>query len=162
MRKVNIWNRLFHAGELEKQEKTYKRLGIIIDSYSTLKEELKEVTSLCEFIVIHKQAWGFGYQNKNLGPCSHGMFRTNDIMEMKPEEVYLGNIWGLLTFNIPEWEENKEETMAGNGFGIDGTTRCYDLVMRQYYQLLDSNFNAIYNDAVKKKGEYQINGYVKH
>ena len=161
MKKVNLWNRLFHASELREQQKAYERLEIIIDANSSLVDALKCVTSLTDLIVIHKQAWGFGYQNENLGPCPHGMFRTNDIMEMKPEEVYLGGIWGLWTFNIPYWETHNSDTMGTNGFGVKPETRCYDLVKQQYFRLLDSNIRNIYNAAIEKKGEYQINKYVR-
>ena len=161
MRKVNFWNCLFHSEELNKQEKDYVRFGVIIDAHSTLVDNLEAATSLGDLLVIHKQAWGFGYQNENLGPCSSGMFRTKDIMEMKPEEVFLGDIYGLCTFNIPKWEESKEVTMVGNGFGIDPTIRCYDLVMQQYYRVLFTNFNCIYNHAVHQKGKYQLNGWIK-
>jgi len=161
MRKVNLWNRLFHADELEEQEKQYQRLGIIIDTYPSLKKNLTVAESLADLLAIHKQAWGFGYQNEPLGPCPHGMFRTEDILEMKPDEVFLGDIYGLWTFNIPEWEKNKDETMAGNGFGLDPNIRCYDLVKQQYYRLLCFNIDFIYNDAVEKKGHYQIYGWIK-
>ena len=161
MRKVNLWNHLFHSGELLEQEKQYQRLGIIIDTYPSLKKNLTAAAALSELLAIHKQAWGFGYQNKALGPCQHGMFRTEDILEMKPEEVYLGNIYGLWTFNIPEWERSKDEVMGGNGFGLDPSIRCYDLVKQQYYRLLCSNIDYIYNDAVEKKGHYQIYGWIR-
>lgn len=161
MRKVNLWNRLFHANELLEQEKQYQRLGIIIDTYPSLKKNLTAAESLADLLVIHKQAWGFGYQNKSLGPCPHGMFRTENIIDLKPEEVYLGNIYGLWTFNIPEWERNKDETMAGNGFGLDPNIRCYDLVRQQYYRLLCSNIDFIYNDAIEQKEEYLLKRWIK-
>ena len=161
MRKVNLWNRLFHSGDLLEQEKQYQCLGIIIDAYPSLKKSMEAASSLGDLLVIHRQAWGFGFQNEKLGPCSYGMFRAMNILEMKPEEVFLGNIYGLCTFNIIEWEQHKEETMAGNGFGIDHTIRCYDLVMQQYYRVLFTNFNCIYNHAVHQRGRYQLNGWTK-
>ena len=161
MRKGSLWNRLFHSEELLEQEKQYQRLGIIIDAYPSLKKSMEAASSLGDLLVIHRQAWGFGFQNENLGPCPYGMFRTTNILEMKPEEVYLGNIYGLWTFNIPEWEKHKEETMIGNGFGIDPTIRCYDLVMQQYYRVLFTNFDCIYNHAVHQKGRYQLNSWIK-
>lgn len=161
MRKVNLWNRLFHSDELRQQEKDYQRYCIIIDAYPALRENLKAAESLCDLVVVHKQAWGFGFQNENLGPCPYGMFRTANIMEMKPDEVFLGDIYGLCTFNIPEWENHKEETMAGNGFGITPDIRCYDLIMQQYYRLLSFNFNFIYHDAIDRKGHYQLYGWIR-
>ena len=88
MRKVNLWNRLFHSGDLLEQEKQYQCLGIIIDAYPSLKKSMEAASSLGDLLVIHRQAWGFGFQNEKLGPCSYGMFRAMNILEMKPEEVF--------------------------------------------------------------------------
>ena len=82
MRKVNLWNRLFHSGDLLEQEKQYQCLGIIIDAYPSLKKSMEAASSLGDLLVIHRQAWGFGFQNEKLGPCSYGMFRAMNILEM--------------------------------------------------------------------------------
>ena len=66
---------------------------------------------------------------------------------MTPEEVYLGGIWGLSTNNIPFWSQNKDETMAGNGFGINDDKLIYELIMQQYRRHLRSNFNVLATKA---------------
>lgn len=42
---------------------------------------------------------------------------------MTPEEVFLGDIWGLWTHPITFWETRKDSTMAGNEFGISDDTK---------------------------------------
>ena len=141
--KENLWNKLFHKKTLTEQKQKYKKAKRIIGWKDQLFQDLNEAKNLTDIMLVHQHAWELGYQDIRLAPCEWGMFRTKNISEMKPEEVYLGNIWGLRTANIPFWEENKEETMAGNGFGIKDDTLIYDLIMKQYRDHLKSNFHAI-------------------
>lgn len=67
------------------------------------------------------------------------MFRTKDIANMIAEEVFLGNIYGLWTFPIPEWEKRKEEKYGANGFGINPDIPLYNFPLNQYKQLLLQN-----------------------
>ena len=75
------------------------------------------------------------------------MFRTKDIATMSPEEVYLGNVFGLWTFTIPEWEEKGHQWFGHNYFGIPSTTTNYEVVLNQYKRLLKKNVESITIDA---------------
>jgi hypothetical protein len=141
--KDNLWNRVFHNKALKEWKIEIKKLQRIIGWYDNLNQELNEAKTLEDLLNVHKHAWEIGYQNDNIAPLEWGMFRTKDILQMSPSEVYLGGIWGLSTKNIPFWNANKKETMAGNGFGIDENRLIYDLIMQQYRQHLKSNFRAI-------------------
>ena len=145
--KDNLWNCIFHKKQLKKQREYKKLLHAIIGWFPQICQDLREAKTLEGLMNIHKKAWELGYQNSGLGPCPWGMFRTKDILQMQPSEVYLGDIWGLSTKNIPFWNEHRTETMAGNGFGIDDDKKIYDLIMSQYRNHLRNNFNAIKQEA---------------
>jgi hypothetical protein len=99
-----------------------------IDNYINTLKELKTLRGIYK---AHLDIWATGIRNANIGPNEYGMFRTKDILHMKPEEVYLGNINGLWTFNIPTWEKN-------------GVEPC---IIEQYRNHLISNLNAIKRDV---------------
>lgn len=148
MKKIrdNWWNRVFHHKALEE----CKRLRRILSCYKQLEKDLNEAKTLENLLAVHKHAWEIGYRNANIAPLEWGMFRTQDISQMQPSEVYLGGIYGLSTRNIPFWNDNRNETMAGNGFGIDDDKLIYDIIMQQYRKYLKSNFSAIYNEVTNK------------
>ena len=58
-------------------------------------------------------------------PDKYGVFRTKDIATMSPDDVFLGGICGLFTFNITTWELYKKTDKE-----------AYNLVLNQYYRLL--------------------------
>lgn len=145
--KNNAWNRMFHHKKLELQEDKYLEYQKLIGLGPETLQFVKISKTLEELLDAHKIAWFRGYRNDNLGPCEYGMFRTKDISTMVPNEVYLGNIWGLWTFNIPSWNKYSEETMVGNGYGINPETKVYDLIMSQYKTLLTRNIESIIYEA---------------
>lgn len=92
---------------------------------------IKIAGSLHEVFEIHKYMWEKGFRGRSIEPDYFGVFRTNSIPEMIPEEVFLGNIYGIWTFNIPTWEKHK----------VDHKEE-YQLVLNQYKMLLN---NALVN-----------------
>lgn len=70
---------------------------------------LERSDDLLELFSLHRQIWDNGLRNPNIGPCEYGMFRTEDISRMKPDEVFLGNIFGLFTLPLPQWIGTPEE-----------------------------------------------------
>ena len=115
--------------------------------------------TLMEILSLHKELWHAGFQNVNLGPDSCGMFRTESISTMKPEEVFLGNIWGLFTKNIPFWEQSKKEGKTGGGYTIYEYLTVYQIILGQYKRLLSSNVQGIAKDAEKELKELRKLGY---
>ena len=148
--KNNLWNRLFHSKALKEYQEWKKTAEAIIGWNKQLNQDLTRAETLQDLIDIHKHAWDIGYQNSNLGPCPWGMFRCDCIPMLSLNTLYLGGIWGLWTNTGRFWEEHKEETMAGNGFGIDPNKKCYDLIMQQYCRLLRSNINSIADNTAKE------------
>ena len=142
-----LWNRMFHKKQLQKQRQEMERLQQIIDKADDYIEHLEKCNDLRLLLNIHKDMWGSGLRNKNIGPNEFGMFRTKDIPQMKAEEVYLGDIYGLWTFTIPEWEKEKEHKYGDNGWGINPDTTVYELIVRQYRHHLISNVKAIRKEA---------------
>lgn len=102
MRKNNIWNRLFHKAEVQEN---VKQMSIYTKQCLEGQRFLDKLITLMN---IHKDAWGTGFQNSNIGPCPYGVFRTLDIPSMTPDQIYLGGIWGLVTKPISFWEEDSE------------------------------------------------------
>lgn len=152
MKKVknNLWNKIFHKKALHEYEEWKKIADSIIEWNKQLNLDLAKAKSLQDLINVHKHAWDIGYRNSGIAPCSWGMFRCESIPELTLDTLYLGDIWGLWTNTGRFWEENKDETMAGNGFGIDPKETCYNLIMQQYRHHLSYNFNTIFNNTVKE------------
>ena len=139
MRKNNIWNRLFHKAEVQeniKQMSIYTKQCLEGQKFL---DKIGESNTLITLMNIHKDAWGTGFQNENIGPCPYGVFRTLDIPSMTPDQIYLGGIWGLVTKPIPFWEKRKEDKYGCNGFGIDADDSLYEIVLEQYRHLSLSN-----------------------
>lgn len=139
----NLFNRIFRKEKLLKQRKEHERVCQRLQKADEFKKALERCDSLLKMIAIHKDMWNSGFQNKNIGPDECGYFRTKSIPDMKPDDVYLGDIYGLFTFPIPEWENNRNALYGANGFGINPGTRTYDLILQQYRQHLKSNLLAM-------------------
>lgn len=130
---LTTWNKIFKFRRLANQRA--KDLELIKNTPKVIKK-LDSCKTLMELFECHKWLWNLGYQNENIGPCPYGMFRTNDIRTMRPSEVFLGDIYGLHTKNIPNWLPYMEEEW-GEGISIG------ELLMEQYRNHLISNVNAI-------------------
>ena len=148
--KNNLWNKIFHYKALKEYQEWKETAKSIIGWNKQLNEDLARAKTLQNLIDIHKHAWEIGYRNPNIAPCAWGMFRCNSISELTLDTLYLGDIWGLWTNNGTFWNEHKDETMDGNGFGIDPNKKCYDLIMQQYRQHLRSNINSILDSTAKE------------
>lgn len=161
MRKNNLWNRIFFKEEVRKNMKDAVLQHTLSKNVGRIINAVEKCNSLEELLSIHKEAWIVGFQNENLGPDKYGMFRTESIPTMKPEEVFLGGIWGLWTHTIPFWEKRKSQPYGCNGFGIDPKISLYDIVMDQYKRLLIYNFKDIWCEAERLLVTYKKTGYLK-
>ena len=124
--KHNLWNRMFHRKTLRKQRSLYWKSKALVSNYPKIKEEIENSTDLLQLLATHKKVWVYGFRNDNLGPCEFGMFRTKSIPDMTPNEVYLGNINGLWTFTLNEWQKKKD-------------SEDYNIIVFQYKNHLLSN-----------------------
>lgn len=159
MRKNNLWNRIFHKKEIESTQVLALEKAKLVANKDEFINELNKCTTLIEVMNVHKGLWNFSFRNENIGPCSYGMFRTENISTMKPEEVYLGGVWGLSTKSIPFWEEHKDDKYGANGFGINPETSLYKIILNQYKSHLSRNIKYIIEEAKKEIANYNINGY---
>lgn len=161
MRKNNLWNRIFFKEEVRKNMKDAELQLTLSKNGARVINATEKCDSLKELLSIHKEAWIVGFQNGNLGPDKYGMFRTESIPTMKPEEVFLGGIWGLFTHAIPFWEERKSQPYGCNGFNMDPEISLYGIVLDQYKRLLISNIDNIWCEAEKALVVYKKAGYLK-
>lgn len=174
MMKNSSWNRLFHAKDVKANVELKARFQKLVNLAPDFISRIGCVTyregdvnsarvtgaqSLMGLISIHKELWAAGFQNENLGADSYGMFRTESIPTMKPEEVFLGNIWGLYTKNIPFWDKYKDEGKTGGGYPIYEYLTVYQIVLSQYKILLSSNVKAIEKNATEQLEELKKRGY---
>lgn len=95
-----------------------------------LYHQVELAETLNDLFILHIKLWGAGIRNKNLGPDKVGMFRTDNILMMNPNEVYLGNIHGLFTLPMTKWNECKDE-------------EAKNIVTKQYRDHLLLNLNLI-------------------
>lgn len=159
MRKNNTWNRLFHKAEVQENIKQMSIYTKQCSEGQRILDAIESCTSLLNLINIHKDAWGTGFQNENIGPCPYGIFRTLDIPSMTPDQIYLGGIYGIVTQPISFWEAHKEDKYGCNGFGIDENLSLYGMIFDQYKRLLSSNIQAIFDKARNNYPIYKRYGY---
>ena len=82
MRKNNAWNRLFHKAEVQKNVKQMSIYTKQCLEGQRFLDKIEGPNTLINLMNIHKDAWGTGFQNENIGPCPYGVFRTLDIPSM--------------------------------------------------------------------------------
>ena len=156
-----MWNRIFHNKEIKKNIAECNKFLTWNNQGQQFIDAIDKAISLYRVLAIHRDAWGTGFQNENIGPCAYGIFRTKDISKMTAEEVYLGGIWGLCTYNLPFWEKHKDDKYGCNGFGIDENTSLYELILNQYKNILTSNIKAMMQQAKAELHLYAQAGYLK-
>ena len=156
-----MWNRIFHNKEIKKNIAECNKFLTWNNQGQQFLDAIDKAISLYRVLAIHRDAWETGFQNENIGPCSYGIFRTKDISKMTAEEVYLGGIWGLCTYNLPFWEKHKDDKYGCNGFGIDENTSLYELILNQYKNILISNIKAMMQQAKVELHLYAQAGYLK-
>ena len=109
MKRYNIWNKIFHSSEVNKNIEDYKLQQSLVNNYECWLTKIGNANTLIECMTLHKYIWRQGFKNTNLGPDKYGMFRTKDINFMTTNEVYIGGFNGLKILTIEEWEECKKE-----------------------------------------------------
>lgn len=159
MKRNNIWNRLFHNSEIKNNKEQMSIYVKQCELGQSFINAIKDCDSLINLMYIHKDAWGNGFQNKNIAPCLYGIFRTSNILTMVPCEVFLGGIYGLNTNPIPFWEAHKNDKYGCNGFGIDKNDSLYEIVLNQYKNLLLSNIRYMIKVANMNCPYYKGCGY---
>ncbi len=140
MKKVkdNWWNRLFHQKLIRMQHIRDK-----LKKAEFYIQQIQQCQELRELLVLHRQLWKDGFRKGNVRPNMYGMFRTTNIAHMQAEEVYLGNIYGLWTFSIPDWERMKGKPVGINAWGIPEDTPLGQIIAGQYRDILLSSMKAM-------------------
>lgn len=111
-----------HVTYLEKRQKDERRA-----KFCHFIEELRKASDLMTVFFLHKQLWNAGLQCNNFGPDKYGMFRTDNIANMTPGQVFLGNVAGLNTEPLTYWADYSTDKDAN------------ETVLNQYKYLLISN-----------------------
>lgn len=101
-------------------------------------ERLNYAMALMDIFTLHIQMWGAGIRHQNFGPDQFGMFRTLDILRMKPTEVFLGNIYGRNTLSLDTWSRT-------------GDKEDKQIVLNQYKNLLISNLKVMIKQLEAQK-----------
>ena len=156
IRRENLWNRIFHKREIREQ-----KIRRNIETADEYLDELQECEGLYGLLDIHRKLWKDGMRTPKLAPDEFGMFRTKHVARMKPEEVYLGDIYGLWTFTIPEWEKLKDNKYGENTWGVNPEMTVYQLVVIQYKKLLQSGVKSIKreNEELLRKAQLKAKKY---
>lgn len=147
MKRYNIWNKIFHSSEVNKNIEDYKLQQSLVNNYECWLTKIGNANTLIECMTLHKYIWRQGFKNTNLGPDKYGMFRTKDINFMTTNEVYIGGFNGL-----KEWEECKEEL-------YDSEQTCFSFILSSYKRLLKANIINITDKAKILVEQYQQNNY---
>lgn len=134
----NFFNQIFRSNSVLRCVQKAHNLERLWRHQDRHLEKLNTINSLPELLKYHKYLWDEGYRCDATCPNRYGMFRTDDIMTMRPEDVYLGGIWGLSTNNIPFWENARDEMYGENGFCINPDMPIYTLILNQYKNMLRS------------------------
>lgn len=120
----------------QKAEKEKQRKRTLLNKLDYFIHQVEIAESLKDLYILHIKIWANGIRHENFGPDKYGMFRTKDILMMTPEEVYLGNIWGLFTKQLPYWETCSVDDQK--------------LVIKQYQNILLSNMKAMKRMAARE------------
>lgn len=155
----SLFNRLFHPHQIRRNREKLESLLSMLHMHEAATNALEEATSLSDLLEIHKEVYARGYNNKNLSPNPYGMFRTEDILTMSKDEVFLGNIYGLWTNNITFWEKQNNTYKTYNERIEECYEDSYTLVFNQYYLHLSSNIEAMYASGVKLLEEFRNKNY---
>lgn len=101
------------------------------DINSWIPEFIYRVGQAQTLYELHIQIYAF-FKGKvpNLNPDKFGMFRCDNILTMKPTDVYLGNIYGLHTKELPFWIGKDEEHLVLNQY------RSHLINNLEYYQTI--------------------------
>lgn len=123
----------------KKTEREKLRKEKLLNKLDYFIHQVEIAKSLRDIYMLHIKIWANGIKCANFGPDKYGMFRTEDILMMTPEEVYLGNIWGLWTKQLPFWETCSVDDQK--------------LVIEQYQNILISNMKAMKRDLARELQE---------
>lgn len=113
----------------EKKIRAYKEERRIQSLISYFIHQVELAENLDDVFLIHIRIWGSGIRHPNFGPDEFGVFRTDDIMTMQKEQVFLGSINGLWTNMLPKWRNTPDEPV----------------VLEQYKRILISNLKTMQN-----------------
>lgn len=129
---------VYHKCEAKrkKTEREKLRKEKLLNKLDYFIHQVKIAKSLRDIYMLHIRIWANGIKCANFGPDKYGMFRTKDILMMTPEEVYLGNIWGLWTKQLPFWETC--------------SVADQQLVIEQYQNILISNMQVMKRNLQKQ------------
>ena len=141
MKRYNIWNKIFHSSEVNKNIEDYKLQQSLVNNYECWLTKIGNANTLIECMTLHKYIWRQGFKNTNLGPDKYGMFRTKDINFMTTNEVYIGGFNGLKILTIEEWEECKKEL-------YDSEQTCYSFILSSYKRSLKANIININSSLI--------------
>lgn len=157
---VNRSDRRFMNGLFQSRGSMMQELNERYDKCAVWINRIEQAgKSLPALFDVHKSMWKDGVQHSNFGPDKFGMFRTKDIATMTMDEVYLGNVDGLWTFTLSEWERDKEKDMREMGEkGYTSILPSYYLrVCRQYRELLLSNVRYLQSQIFEGKQDIKNN-----
>lgn len=123
--------------------KSDKRKDAEYQLCTTYIKNIDSCHSLFDLMSIHKDIWGSGLRTNGLGPDDSGMFRCTDISKMSSDEVYLGNIHGLFTLTLKQWENKRYDDPVS-----------YKIIFNQYKRHLLSNLHdlrsKIYDNGIRR------------
>lgn len=124
------------AKKCQEKKNEINRLDHQICQLNKFKGELMSHHTLEDTFKIHRQlgamhlAW-----NHAICPDKYGMFRTSNIATMSMDEVFLGDIYGLLTHSLSFWLSHQDAVSE---------------ITNQYYHQVLSGIEAEIEELVKK------------
>ena len=110
MKRNNFWNRVFHKSEVAKNCADLAKYSEFLKHASEYFDALEDAHDLQALFALHKDI------------CP----------DLTREEVLLGDIYGLNTRTMDNWEKCKEDKYGVNAFGINADTLIYTLIVSQY------------------------------
>ncbi len=104
--------------------------------------EIEEVKKTKRFPNLVKNLESLNFHFVHAGRNLYGMNRTKRGQHVSPQDVFLGDIYGLFTHPIPFWLERKNEPKGGWGGELEkklSSLNSYDVVARQARVFMDSH-----------------------
>lgn len=131
MKRNNFWNRVFHKSEVAKNRADLAKYSKFLKHVQEFIDALEDAHDLQTLFAIHKDI------------CPN----------LTRGEVLLGDIYGLNTRTMDDWEKYKEDKYGVNAFGIDADTLIYTLIVSQYksrVKIVIMSINNFANLTVRK------------
>lgn len=119
-------------------KKIYAKLSEDLKIVNSFTEKLKDANTLNDLFILNKLIINhlYKYIPPSLFPDKFGVFRTDDLKHLSKDEIFLGDVYGIWTKTLKEFEKIDDKQVIS-------------IVTNQYYHLIFSGLLQIKENIIK-------------